>query len=300
MNASVKLIETVLPTSVSVKAFIPDEHPSAPMLGRERMGSGTLIDSAGLLLTANYVVLGAETVEVTLLDDVTKPGRVVAQDFFSGLAAVEIPGSGYPAAQWQTSGSVEIGQEIFILAAGEESRRRLNGGVISALAPFDAYWEYHLERAIFTTAMNPGLGGGGLFAMNGRLIGIVALDLSEIGRFTLAIPAEEFFEHRDELLRHGHRITRPPRAWLGLFCYELRQHVVVADVLPGSPGEEAGIKPGDVILVVDGQRVTTRTAFYERIWARRPGEEITLQIFRERTIRPIAVVGGNAEIFFQS
>jgi serine protease Do len=90
MNASVKLIELVLPATVALKAVVAEEHPSAQILGSERFGSGVVIDPAGLILTVNYVVLGARSIEVTLLDGTDVEGTVVAQDFASGIAVVDM------------------------------------------------------------------------------------------------------------------------------------------------------------------------------------------------------------------
>jgi len=298
MNASVKLIESVVPTSVNIRATVPDSHPSAQLLGTERNGSGTLVDEAGVFLTVNYAVLGAASVEVTLGDGSTLPGQVVAQDFYTGLAAVTIPGRGFTAAAVKSSETVALGEEVFILASAGDAGRRINSGAISGLGPFDAYWEYRLERSIRTTAMNPGFGGGGLFLSTGELIGVVALELGEIGRFTLAVPVEYFLDHRDELLSHGRRTSRPRRAWVGMFCYELRDNVVVGGILPGAPGEHGGLKPGDVILVVDGQRITERRTLYQCLWERQPGDLISFQVFRNRAVQNLSVVAADAEIFF--
>ncbi len=298
MNASLRLLHSVLPTSVSLHVAVPANHPSAQVLGTKRMGSGTLLDEDGLILTVNYVVLGAQTIEATLVDGTKVTAEVAAQDFFTGLAAVRIPGVKLPAARGNPSHELHRGQEVFILAAAGNSNRRVNSGAISALQPFDAFWEYHLERAIMTTAMNPGLGGGGLFTMSGALSGVVSLDLNEVGRFTMAIPIEYFLEYRDELLRHGRRVTRPLRAWVGLYCYALRDHVVLVGVLPGAPGERAGLRPGDVVLAVDGMDVSGRQDLYAQLWKRKPGDDIRFQVFRGNTVHEIGVHAADAEVFF--
>jgi len=297
MNASVKLLESVLPASAALKVTIPDGHPSASILGTERMGSGTLIDRNGVLLTANYVVVGASSIEVTLIDGTTFPGEVVAQDYYSGIAAVRVPPQGLPVAA-PNRRPLAAGDEVFIVAAVNGNERRVNAGCVSAIVPFDAYWEYHLDRSILTTAMNPGLGGGALYTLAGGLAGIVSLDLGEIGKFTLAIPSELFFDHDAELLRHGYRTTRPARAWVGFFCYELQHHIVVGGVLPGAPGERAGIRPGDVILSIDGERIRERKMLYRRLWAHRPGELVNFEVFRDSNVQQVAVEAGNAEMFF--
>jgi S1-C subfamily serine protease len=298
MNASIKLLQSVLPTSVALRVKIPPAHPSAQILGTDRMGSGTLVDPSGIVLTVNYVVLGAETIEVTLLDETRVSGHVVAQDFFSGLAAVKIPGDRFPAAAWTGGGELRTGQEVFIVAAAGGSQRRVNSGAVSSLDPFDAFWEFQLEHGIMTTAMNPGLGGGGLFINRGELVGVVSLDLNEVGRYTMAVPVDPFFAHREELLRYGKRISRPPRAWVGLYCYMLREHVVIAGVLPGTPGERAGLRPGDVVLSVDEAPIGVRCDLYQRLWEHRPGEVVRFNVFRDNTVVEVAVQTGDAESFF--
>jgi len=298
MNASVRLIELVLPATVALKAVVAEVHPSAQILGTERFGTGVVIDPAGLILTVNYVVLGARSVEVTLLDGTEVEGTVAAQDFASGIAVVDMGTKGLAALRLGRSSALTLGQEVFIAAATGDNKRRASNGAISSLAAFDAYWEYSLDRAIMTTAMNPGLGGAPLLDSFGRVIGIVSLDLGEVGRFTLAIPVEHYIEHRDELLRHGRRVTRASRAWVGLYCYTFRSHVVIAGVLPGAPGEQAGLKPGDVVMAVDGQEIGGRHELYKHLWGRPSGEVINFRVFRNNGVQQVAVPSGNAEEFF--
>jgi S1-C subfamily serine protease len=298
MNASIKLLQSVLPTSVGLRVKIPSGHPSAQILGTDRMGSGTLIDATGIVLTVNYVTLGAEAIEVTLLDETRLEGHVVAQDFFSGLAAIKIPGDGHPAAASAGADVLHTGDDVFIVASAGGSQRRVNSGAVSSLDPFDAFWEFHLERGIMTTAMNPGLGGGGLFTNRGTLVGVVSLDLNEVGRYTMAVPAEPFFAHREELMRYGKRVSRAPRAWVGLYCYMLREHVVIAGVLPGTPGERAGLRAGDVVLSIDEAPIGMRCDLYQRLWQHKPGESVRFQVFRENTVVEVVVQAGDAETFF--
>jgi S1-C subfamily serine protease len=299
MNAPLRLLHSVLPSSVGLRVLVDPEHPSAAVLGTERLGSGTVINADGLVLTVNYVVLGASSIEVTLCDGRQYAGETVAHDFFTGLAALRIPGGPHASAQADGGAAgLSLGQDVFVVASTGGTERRTYDGSVTSLDPFDAFWEYHLERAIVTTAPNPGLGGGGLFTRSGTLAGVVFLDLAEIGRLTLAIPAEQFFEHREELLRHGRRVTRPAPAWIGFYCHVLRNHVVIAGLLPGAPGEGAGLKPGDVILSVDGTGVSERRTLYAHLWTRRPGDIIQFRVFRNDRVREVAVRAGDADEFF--
>lgn len=298
MNATVQLLHSVLPSSVGLRVRIKNAHPSAQILGTDRMGSGTIVDPAGIVLTVNYVVLGAETVEVTLLDETRVTGQVIAQDFYSGLAAVKIPEQNHRAVRLGSSEPLATGEEIFILASAGGSQRRVNTGAIISLSRFDAFWEFSLDRGIVTTARNPGLGGGGLFTNAGALVGVVSLDLNEVGRFTLGVPIEHWSAHTGELLQHGRRTTRQPRAWVGFYCYMLSDHVIIAGVLPGTPSERGGLRPGDVVVALDDQPIGERHELYTRLWAHRPGDVIRFKVFRDDAVREVLVESADAEAFF--
>lgn len=298
MDTPPHLIERLTQVTVGIRARIPESHASAKILGTERTGTGTLIDRDGLVLTVNYVVLGADRIDVTMLDGKTFPGRVVALEFTTGIALVQIEAAPCPAAAVRSSSDADVGQEVVIIASVGNADRRGNNGWITSLGPFDAYWEYTLDRAITTTAVNPGLGGAPVFDLLGNMIGIAALDLGEIGHFTLAIPAESFLDHREELARFGRRVTAPPRAWIGLYCFTFRDRVVIAGLLPGAPGERAGLQPGDVVVAVDDTRVATRGEFYRRLATYRSGERLTLQVFRNNQVTAVEVASGSIEDFF--
>jgi S1-C subfamily serine protease len=297
VNAAVRLMEAVLPAAVHIRAAIPDAHPSARLLGTERMGSGTVVDTDGLILTVNYVVLGAEDLRVTLLDQRTFRGEVVRQDFASGLALLRIPEQSLPAVPLRSSADLQLGDEAFIVASVGEGAARISSGAVTYLGSFDANWEYVLERAIMTTAMNPGLGGGPLIDTRGRMVGVVSLNLNEIGRFSLAIPADHYLDARDAFVA-GRRPGTGTRAWLGIFCYVMQDKVVIAGLLTEGPGERAGLKTGDVIVAVDGQDVADRRSLYRMLWAHRPGDEVTLTVYRGKELHTVRVASGDAEEFF--
>lgn len=299
MNASVKLIEQVIPSTVAIRVTVPSQHQSAQLLGTERMGSGAVVSPDGYILTVNYIVIGASQVQVSMIDNTQLGADVVAQDFASGIAVLKVSQTGFPAVPLQPSTALHAGDEVFLVAsAGEENGRRVNGGGLTSVSHFDAYWEYSLERALTSTAMNPGLGGGPMFDMRGRMVGVVSLNLNEIGKFSLAIPVEHFTEHQDELLRYGRRVTRPSRAWIGMYSYTLKEHLVIAGLLPDGPGAKAGLKSGDVILAIDEKETPDRRVFYEQLWSRPAGETVLFRVFRNNAAQDIPVVSGNVEEFF--
>ncbi|MGH7895938.1 MAG: S1C family serine protease [Candidatus Binatia bacterium] len=291
------LLGRVLPATVHIRSQIPAEHPSARILGTERMGSGTVIDPSGLILTVNYVVLGASEVTVTLLDQQEYPGEVVKHDFRSGLGLVRVRETGIPALAMRRSTEVHVGDDIFILASIGGGQARLSTGNVSYIGPFDANWEYVIDRGIMTTAMNPGLGGGPLLNSLGHVLGVVSLNLNEIGRFSLAIPSEYYLDAKDAFLTGG-ATGMGTRAWLGVFCYAMNNHVVVAGVLPGGPGDLAGLKAGDVILGVDDRDVADRATLYRYMGTRQPGEPVALRIYRGSQAHTVTLAAGDVVAFF--
>src|SRR5574342_98914 len=217
MDAQIGLVRARVPGTLALHVEIPGEHPSVATLGEERMGSAVLVDRQGIFLTVNYVVIGGRRITATLPDGRRFPAEIVAQDFEAGIAALSIPVQDLPAAAPGDSRRLVAGQEVFILASAGPTERRVSSGVITDLGPFDAYWEYLLESAIQTSAVNPGFGGGPLFDIRGRVVGITSLNLGQVGRLSLAIPIHLYTEHRDDLLRFGRVRGRKRRAWVGFY-----------------------------------------------------------------------------------
>jgi S1-C subfamily serine protease len=297
MNASIKLLEAVLPAVVSLSAEVRETHPSAGILGTERHGTGVLIESTDLVLTVNYIVIGTDRIRAQLVDGTEIDGAVVARDFRSGIAVVRLASPVQRGLRARASADLRIGEDVAVIAAAAENARRASDGVTTSFARFDANWEYALERSIMTTARNPGFGGAPLIDVHGRVAGLVALDLGEIGRSTLAIPLENYLDHKAELLRSG-RVAHQPRAWVGVICYVIRNHVVVAGVLPGSPADRSGLKAGDVVLAVDGHEVSERSELYKIVWSTPPGAVLIFRVFRNDSVRQISIAAEDAEMFF--
>ncbi|MBI3015347.1 MAG: serine protease [Candidatus Tectomicrobia bacterium] len=298
MDANVALIEKVAPATVSLQVQVPAGHPSVWALGTERLGSGTLVDSSGLILTVNYVVLGAEKITVTLSDGRSFPGETVAQDFESGIALLRIPLTIAPLVEMVSSRTLEIGQPVFVVAGTGGEGRKGNGGIVTYLGPFDAHWEYMLDRAIMTTALNPGFGGGGLFTMRGDLVGVVSLNLNELLRSTMVIPVEYFLDYREEFLTLGQRI-RSAQGWIGFYAHPLEGGLVVASVVPYGPAQIHGLREGDVILGINSRDVTSRAELYGELWKKKPGDTVVLNILRDKELKNVEIVCGNREEFYR-
>src|SRR5216683_6555135 len=299
MDASVELVKRLLPSVVHIHTEVPAAHPSARVLGDERMGTGVIVDPSGLILTVNYVVMGGETIQVSFSKGRPQRAELVAQDFELGLALLKVKRTSLPAVPVTASDHLDRGAGVFALAATGPRERRVSGGLLTYLGEFEAYWEYLLERSLVSSAPNPGSGGGPLFTMTGRMVGVVSLNLSEIGRCSLAIPGECFEQNRAEYLRYGRVISRPQRAWLGVFARPLDEGVVVAGLVPNGPGARSGIQEGDVIVSLDARHVPTRKDLYLSLWLRGPGERITLEVMRDNELKRLDVTGGDRADFYK-
>ena len=299
MDAPVPLVKRLLESVVNLHATVPRDHPSAAILGDERMGSGVIVDESGLILTVTYVVMGAQTVQVSFLKGRRAKGEVIAQDFETGLALVRIKRQGLRPAVLATTESLERGAAVVAVGSTATQERRAGGGHVTYLGEFEAYWEYLLDRGIVSSAANPGYGGGGLFDLGGRLLGILYLNLNEIARSSLAIPVDAYQAHQTELVRYGRVVSRPRRAWLGVFAHALEEGVVVAGVVPGGPGERAGLREGDVIVSFDAEEVGSRRDLYMRLWRHEPGERLHVEVMRDNKMCRFEVTGGDRAEFFK-
>lgn len=299
MDASVEFVKHCSESIVNLHVTVPRAHPSARILGTERMGSGIVVEAGGLIVTVNYVVMGAGTVDVSFGRGRRMRADVVAQDFEVGLAVVRVKRTGLPAARVGSAARVERGDPVVALASSAPQEWRVSGGVVTYLGEFEAQWEYLLDRGIVSSAPNPGWGGGGLFAMSGALLGVLSLNLNEIARCSLAIPIDCYADHARELLQYGRIVSRPSRAWLGVFAHALDEGVVVAGIVPDGPGDKAGLREGDVIMSLDTEEIASRKDLYQRLWRHAPGERLTIEVMRDNKVKRVEVVGGDRADFFR-
>ena len=299
MNDYLKFLEQVVPAVVSIRSVTPQRHPSARVLGTERTGSGAIIDAEGHILTVGYVVMGARNIEITLPDHQQFSASLVFQDFESGMAILQTPARDLPTVRLGRSAALQEGDNVIIVASTDPTQRMASPGFISALRPFDAYWEYMLDRAILTTAMNPGFGGGPLLDAFGQMIGVLSLNLNSPKEMSLAIPIDLFHGIRDSVFTFGQVAGRRPRPWLGIYTEAVEGGVAVMGLIPNGPASRAGIEVKDVILEVDHVEIAGRRELYEALWKRRAGDELTLTIQRDEDMHDVRLAGIDRAEFYR-
>ncbi|WP_298231960.1 S1C family serine protease [uncultured Azohydromonas sp.] len=265
-------------------------------VGRERQGSGVVIDHDGLVLTIGYLIVEADQVQLVLDDQRRLPARVVAYDVATGFGLVQaltpLPLSPAPMGD---STALRDGEPIMIVSGGDSGAVSL-AQVISR-RPFSGYWEYQIDQAVFTIPPRADHSGAALFNAEGELLGVGsllvanALDGDGATRMpgNMFVPVELLKPILAELRSQGSS-TASRRAWLGLNCMESDGQVQVLRVNSESPAEVAGLQPGDRIERIDGASVQSLEQLWKQLWSGGQAErEVTLDVRRDGQPRRFTV-----------
>jgi S1-C subfamily serine protease len=301
VNAPPFLLEKVLRATVGVHSHIPPTHVSTAIgLGTDRRGTGTVVSPDGLILTVHYLLLGAKNVIVTMPGGEQLEAKIVGKDYSTGIGLLQIDRDKLPSVEVISSEKCVAGQEAFTVSSLGGEKRCADCGIITYLGPFDAVWEFVLDKCVCVTAssLNIGMSGGPICNLQAQVVGISYLNFADLSRAILGVPGDSFLAVRDELIKHGHRTTAAPRAWLGVLSYTLREHVVIAGVMPGGPGEKAGLQQGDLVISIGDTDVNDRRMLYEALRNHRPGENVNLKVLRNNRVYQLDIPVIRAEDYF--
>jgi len=255
----------------------------------ESVGSGVIVESDGVILTNYHVVARADTIAIRLADGREFPARLLGADAGTDLAVLQIDAQGLPAAGWGDSGEVEVGEMVWAIGNPFGLDRTLTYGIVSGVGRRGVTGNPFQEFLQTDAAINPGNSGGPLVDVNGRIIGITTAIAGPDSRgIGFAIPSNTAREVVAAILRLGH----VERGYLGL---ALRN---TADGSPGvlvmaterdGPADEAGIKPGDIVVGFDGQDVATPAGLVLLLTRAEVDREVALQILRGGQRMPLTV-----------
>jgi S1-C subfamily serine protease len=277
-------LDRVLSSVVGLHSIIPSDAFSADTLGTERAGNGVLIED-GLILTIGYLITEAETVWLHIGDGRVVPGHALGVDNVSGFGLVQALGQmDIDPLPLGSSATAEVGDRVVLGGAG--GRTRSVASHIAAKQEFAGYWEYLLDEAIFTLPAHPNWGGTGLISNRGELIGIGSLQLEReregnAEHVNMVVPINLLTPVIDDLKKFG-RVNKPARPWLGMYSTEIDNKVVVVGISAKGPAARAELKAGDVILAVAGEKVSSQTGFYRKLWSLgSAGVDVPLTVYHE-------------------
>ncbi|HSD26757.1 MAG TPA: trypsin-like peptidase domain-containing protein [Vicinamibacteria bacterium] len=296
------LVRRVAPSVVQVLAFGYASAPGALLARAGASGSGVIVDPEGWVVTNAHVLEGARGVRVDLLQpnlaggSILRPrsrrlaARVVGLDRETDVAVLKVEQGGLPALPFGDSEALHQGQMVLAFGSPLGLENSVSLGVVSAVArqlrPDDPMIYVQTDASI-----NPGNSGGPLVDVAGRMVGLNTMILSQSGGnegIGLAAPGNIVRSVYEQIRRGGrvHRgvigvraqtITPPLATGLGLV---FDRGVVLSDVLPSGPGVEAGLRPGDVVVALDGKPMENARQLDVNLYRRAPGETVTLSVRR--------------------
>jgi len=257
------------------------------------VGSGFIIDPAGFIVTNNHVVGTATRIMVSLSDGTRLPATLVGGDELTDVAVIKVAApKPLPAASWGDSKAVEVGD--WVIAAGNPFGLggSVSAGIVSArgrdigASPFDDFLQ-------IDAPINPGNSGGPLFDADGLVVGMNTAIFSPTGSSVgigFAIPTEVVSRIVAELRSKG----RVERGWLGVSLQDVQAPagVGVAAVERNGPAAKGGLKPGDVIVGVNGETVESSRALIRAVAATAPGTTVRLVVRRSGQSVDLSVAVG--------
>ena len=270
-------------------------------------GSGVIISSDGYILTCAHVVDGASTITVTI-DGKDYTATLVGEDTTSDIAVIKIDADGLTPATVGNSDSLKVGQSV--MAVGNplgELGGTVTGGMISALnrsVTIQGSSSVNTMSLIqMDASVSPGNSGGGLFNMNGELVGIVNAksSSSDAEGLGFAIPINDAIKVAQELLENGYVTGRPylgitylavtdaqTASQLGVNAYG----VYVVEVVKGGPAEKAGLQAGDRIVSVDGTEIAPKDDLGTLMQKHAAGDTLSITIARDGQMQTVNVTLG--------
>ena len=265
---------------------------------RVAAGSGVIISADGYIVTNNHVVDGADELLVTLNDNKEYSARIIGADATTDLALIKIDGKSLPAIQIANSDDVKVGEWVLAVGNPLGLNNTVTAGIVSAKARSMGQGVSSMIQT--DAAINQGNSGGALVNTQGALIGINAMIYSQTGSnigYGFAIPTTIMNKVVDDLKKYGN----VQRAMIGIQGSDVNAYVdnekekgnevdlgtmegiYIAKVIDDGAAADAGLKEGDVITHIDGQKVKTFGELQNIIAQKRPGDKITINYLRNKS-----------------
>jgi serine protease Do len=269
--------------------------PQQPQI-EHGIGSGVIISPDGYIVTNGHVVDGATEIKVTLHDRRVLSGKLVGTDKLTDLAVVKVNAGDLPSIAWGDSSKLQPGQTV--LAFGSPFgyfQFSVTRGIVSAVDRPNPYSDDARKPGGFIqtdAAINPGNSGGALVNSHGELVGINTFIISNSGSFAgagFAIPSQIVRSTAEQLMKHG----KVDHGYLGIslndvtpanahfFNLQEASGAIVSQVSPNSPASKGGLRTGDVICQVNGQKIANGSALQVAVSQITPGTSISLGVLRD-------------------
>ncbi len=282
--------------------FFGDQIPRRGPREAQSMGSGFIVSHDGYILTNNHVVDGADEIFVRLVDRRELPATLIGADAKSDLAVLKVEADDLPVLKLGKSSKLKVGEWVVAIGSPFGFDYTVTAGIVSAKGrslPNENYVPF-IQTDV---AINPGNSGGPLFNLDGEVVGINSQIYTRSGGFmgvSFAIPIDVAMDVMSQLKETG----SVKRGWLGVLIQEVNKDLaesfnldkprgaLVAQVMKGSPADQAGIQPGDVITKFEGAEIGLSSELPHLVGRVPPGKTAELEIVRSGHEKQIDVVIG--------
>lgn len=267
------------------------------------LGSGVIISEDGYIVTNNHVIEGASNVSVKLNDDTSFEATIVGSDAKTDLALLKIDASGLEYSNLIDSDELNLGQEVIAIGNSLGKGTSSTNGIVSALNREVTISNYTMNLILTNAQVNNGNSGGGLFDLNGNLVGIVNAKISSSSNATAtvegmgyAIPANTVREIVEELKTNGYVKNRATLGvkiitdsnYLQYYGYT-NSGALVGEVVEGGAAYKAGIKDGDLIVAIDDTKVSSFSELSKILDGYSVGDKIKVTVSRDNQMKTFEV-----------
>ena len=294
------IVSRVAPAVVTVRS---ERRARTSMRGGAGLGSGVIVNAGGYIVTNHHVISGTDRVEVELKDRRSFPARIVGSDEASDLAVLKVDAANLPVLPFGNSEAVNVGDVVLAFGNPMGVGQTVTMGIISAKGRATGLGDGNFEDFLQTDApINSGNSGGALVNTRGELVGINSQILSPSGGnigIAFSIPANMARAVIDALIKEG----RVHRGKLGVTVQQVTSDVarelqlpeiagaLINSVEPDGPADRAGVRAGDVITALNGQRVSDNNELRNKIAQLGPAARVELTLVRDgRTQRTTATL----------
>ncbi|KVO93452.1 peptidase [Burkholderia ubonensis] len=307
---NISVTHEITQMGIQLPPGIAPGNPLAPFLARRiignreelSLGSGFIVSSDGYILTNRHVVGDASVVDVKLTDKREFKGRVIGGDALSDVALVKIDVDHLPVVVFGSPDKVQVGDWVMAIGSPYGFANTVTAGIVSAKSRSLA-GETYIPFIQTDVPINPGNSGGPLFDLKGQVVGINSMIYSKTGGYqglSFAIPIDVALDVKDQLLKTG-KVTR---GTIGVTAQEMSQSLARSFKVPALDGAlissvagdgsaaRAGLQSGDVVMAVNGERLSDAADLFILVARIKPGDPADLLVWRGGQARHIVVTVG--------
>jgi serine protease Do len=285
------------------RRLVPQQPDGRALPPRQATGSGFFISADGYIVTNNHVVDGADKITVRTTDDRSFTARVIGRDPATDLAVVKVDGANFPYVAFEDRAKPRVGDWVVAVGNPFNLGGTATAGIVSALGRPNVSQSNYVDYMQIDAPINRGNSGGPTFDVYGRVVGVNTAIFSPSGGSVgigFDIPADVAATVTHQLIAGG-KVTR---GYIGATIQDVTPDIadslgvtakhgaLVSELTPGGPSEKAGLKPGDLILKVNGHDITSASDLTRQVGLAHEGDDLHMDVRRDGKVVPVTIRSG--------